>query len=194
VSDPPSPYAQLFAKTVSIKIDTGKGTQTITGKVVKITPDTVAIKGHGGLTLIDVDKIVGDVIIENRRKKVFRRELRDMGGKVRKHLADRHLDMFVSVLNAIDEGTAKHLHDRIDHMPLGHTHGERNETKVDAKKRIKLTRLLLDISKRSVRQHLNDRHGIFFSVLDGIDEEFARRMHDHISHKDLIHYHKEQDA
>ena len=152
---------------------------------------TLAIKGHGGITLVDFDKIIGEINIENRRKKVFRRVLRDMGGNVRKHLADRHERMFVSVLNAIDEPTAKKVHDRLDHRLLGHTHGD-TETKPDAKKRIKLTRAFLDLSEKSVRQHLNDRHGVFPDILNEIDESAAKKIHAQINHSDLIHFHKEE--
>lgn len=41
----------------------------------------------------------------------------------------------------------------------------------------------------SVKQHLADRHGILVSVLNAVDEDTTRELHDGIIHDDLGHRH-----
>lgn len=94
------------------------------GKILAVSADGVAIRIHGNTQIIQLDSIIS--CVENpriRKKRVVKRWVRviPVDASVKQHLADRH-GILVSVLNAVDEQTARLMHDNISHTDLGHRH------------------------------------------------------------------------
>lgn len=98
------------------------------GKVRAVSDAGVALTNRNTTKLFEIDDIV-DFEPVVRQRRVQRRRLRtltDTDQSVRQHLADRHA-IPIDVLNAVDEATARLMHDRIDHDKLGHVHVTKDE-------------------------------------------------------------------
>lgn len=98
------------------------------GKVKGVSEAGVALANRNTSLIIEIAEII-DFEPVVRQRRVIRRHLRvltDSDLSVRQHLADRH-GLMVDLLNAVDEETARTMHDRIDHKPLGHDHVTRED-------------------------------------------------------------------
>lgn len=116
--------------------ETGSSTfRTLTGKVIAASAVGVVLRARGNTTIVEANKIIDiEEASRPRRKRIIRRYVREIGADVscKQHLADRH-GILVSVLNAVDEDTARQMHTAISHDDLGHKHGDRpNRTFVDS--------------------------------------------------------------
>lgn len=126
---------RYFKKVLTLQLSTGEdGTSSeITGKVLAVSSAGIAIKSHGSTQIIDHEQILGyEEVVRFRRKRVVRRWVRIIpsDASVKQHLADRHAVM-VSVLNAVDEDTARMMHDNLKHDDLGHRHRNPEERMKD---------------------------------------------------------------
>jgi len=117
---------RYFKKYVVMRLSLGQADDAvqIEGKILAVSADGVAIRVHGNtqiVRLIEIESCVESPRI--RKKRVVKRWVRVIpaDASVKQHLADRH-GILVSVLNAVDEPTARLMHDNISHVDLGHRH------------------------------------------------------------------------
>lgn len=119
-----------FGRVVRVNVDTTKpggeeDFRTVEGKVTAATTVGLVIKARGGPLIIEAHRIIGEIeeIKRPPRRRVIVRRVREIGveDSVRQHLADRH-GILVSVLNAVDDETARSMHGKIRHDDLGHAH------------------------------------------------------------------------
>jgi hypothetical protein len=124
--------SQFFGRHIRVNVDKSENGEddytTLEGKVISASDAGLCIRHRGGPVIIDANKIIGEIeeIKRPPRRKIMRRYVRliDADTPAKQHLADRH-GTFVSVLDSVDEDTARLMHDKIDHEDLGHRHGPR---------------------------------------------------------------------
>lgn len=190
----PNPkYTVLFGRNVAINVDTSSKDEedfkTVEGKIVDVSPTTIALRFRNRVTLVAISNIIGEIEVQSSttRSKVSIRKIAQPGKIVRAHLALRH-GIAVDLMNAVSDSVAEEMHNGIDHLPLGHRHvGEPDDLETDGDKRVK-QRLVNDDGK-SIRQHMADRHGHRVGTLEALPDSYIRTMHDNIIHTNLGHRH-----
>ena len=119
---------QFLGKKIIVNYKTDDDPKIFEGKVLAISPAGLVMGNRSTTKLFDLEEVI-DWDPVTRQRRVQRRQLRvldETDQSVRQHLADRHA-VPVDVLNAVDEDTARSMHDRIDHGQLGHYHVSKAE-------------------------------------------------------------------
>lgn len=193
---PPHPqYVRYFNRFVSVNVGESDIADcefnTVSGKVLDVNDKSMAIRVRSKTIIVEIKRIIGDVEIQNSitRGRVQRRRLLNPGRNVRPHLADRH-GIEMRILNAIEEKTASDMHERIDHDLLGHRHDgqlDRHEAHPESPRVI--VQRFVDDSDSSARQHMADRHGMPFKLLNAFSDSELQLMHTAVNHSRIAHRH-----
>jgi hypothetical protein len=150
---------KLFGKNVILTIQGEDGTETLEGKVAVVSDAGLALKMRSSTRIIDINRILGfEEQARPKRKRVIKRYVRkiDEESDARQHLADRH-GVLVSVLNAVDSETAREMHDKINHLDLGHQHGDKPQRG--------------NVDTDTATQRLEDLDGAVAVIEDDLDDE-----------------------
>lgn len=193
-------YAQYFMRFIAVNMDTSTGEEedfrTVSGKVIDVAADAMAIRMKNRTVIVPFRKIIGEVELLSAitRDKVQIRKVLEAGDMVRQHLADRH-GLPISKVGLLDEASAALMHEHIDHGPLGHAHaGQLVRSEADPTKKKRLTQRYVDDTEKTTRQHMADRHGTAVAILNATNDTMLKFMHDNLNHDGLSHRHTEEAA